>query len=306
MAESARHNLSAVAETTYGITPTSPAFFDVRHTSATLNVTKNTTQSEELHEDRQIRDFRHGTRQVGGDFGIELSYGTFDAFLEAVLGGTWTNDFLKAGSTRRSFSFLRHFSDLVTADEPYHLFNGVEMNSLSMTVPADGIVTGSFGVIGRDLVISGSAPASASFGDPTTTRPFDSFTGAIQEGGSVTSIVTELQFTVGNDIQPRFVIGSDKTILPSISKLNVNGSVNAFFEDSTLLKKFLNETHSSLRVTLEDNARNRYEFFFPKVVLNGGQPDTSSGPITLNIPFQAIYDTAAGTTLQVTRDSSQA
>jgi hypothetical protein len=89
MSTSSRHALYAIPEVTYGVTPTTPAFVAVRHTGTTLGTTKSTHISEELRADRQISDFRHGTKQVGGDLKFELSYGSFDQLLEATLGGTW-------------------------------------------------------------------------------------------------------------------------------------------------------------------------------------------------------------------------
>lgn len=87
--ESSRHILYAIAETAYGITPATPAFKTIRDTGVTMALTKGTMLSAEMRSDRQIVDQRHGNRQVGGDVVGELLFGTYDDFLEAVLGGTW-------------------------------------------------------------------------------------------------------------------------------------------------------------------------------------------------------------------------
>ena len=74
---------------------------------------------------------RHGNRKVGGDIKGELSYGTFDDLLEAVLCGTWTTDVLKAGTTRRSFTFERYFADITQ----YLRYRGCEINTSSSPLP---------------------------------------------------------------------------------------------------------------------------------------------------------------------------
>lgn len=89
MANGSRHSMRYVAESVYGTTPTNPAFKPVRHTGTTLGLSKESLQSEELRDDRMIADYRQGAYQVGGDMSIELSYGSFDDLLEAVLCGTW-------------------------------------------------------------------------------------------------------------------------------------------------------------------------------------------------------------------------
>lgn len=89
MADSSRHGLYAIAEVTRGTTPASPAFKTIRHTGTNLGLSRASLKSEEIRPDRQLSDFRLGTKQVGGDIMTELSYGAHDDFIEAALGGTW-------------------------------------------------------------------------------------------------------------------------------------------------------------------------------------------------------------------------
>lgn len=387
MSDSSRHSLHAVPEVTYGTTPANPAFVAVRHTGTNLALSKSTAISEELRPDRQIADFRHMNRQTGGDIMGELSYGSYDSFLEAVLLGTWAakaapytagtisaaasdnsindsanglplltagdkvtiagftgtvgnnrakavvvsstasklvisggaalvddaageavtittlTEVLKAGVTRRSFSMLRHFGDLLEAANPFHLFTGVELNKFSLTVAANAIVKVVFGTIGKDFgAPAGTAPAGTTYTAANTNAPIDSFSGSIYEGGSEIAIVTELSATLENGIEPRFVVGSATTIKPSIGRSNANGQVTAYFEDSALLNKFRNETESSLRFTLGDLAGNALRITFPRIKYNGGQPDTQGqGAITLALPIQLLYDSATGSNILVER-----
>lgn len=389
MADASRHNLYAILELAYGVTPTNPAFKTIRHTELSLGLSKNTQISEELRADRQIADFKHGAKQVGGDLGFELSYGTYDDFFEAVLGGTWatiaafndtsfsvddsdksfndansgflaaglkpgdkftvagftsggnngtdfiaksvtagkvivtdptggtlvteasgdsvtitvTSENLTAGTIRRSFSVLRHFTDLGAGNKPYHLFNGVEYNNLSLTVAADAKVTGSFTTLGRDQVPTDeNAPAGSTYISPTTSKVMDSFTGTITEGGELVAVVTELTLTLENSMEARFVVGDDKTILPTIGRSNLSGTLNAYFENSELLNKFINEEESSLGLSLLDKDGNALSITLPRIKYNGGQPDISGqGAIILAMPFQALYDADLDTNVIFTR-----
>ena len=62
----------------------------LRHTSCSLVPPKRYgKESEELTTERQITDLALGVKKVAGDFGFELSYGEFDALMQALLGGTW-------------------------------------------------------------------------------------------------------------------------------------------------------------------------------------------------------------------------
>lgn len=309
MANGSRHSMRIVAESAYGTTPANPVFDIIRHTGTTLGLSKESLQSEELRDDRQISDFRHGAYQVGGDIKVELSYGSFDKLLEAVLGGTWEvgtpavgTDRLKAGTTRRSFTIERFFGDILTVDKPYHRFTGVEFNTLSLAIKANAMVTGTFGVLGQSMVTSTASVTGATYNPATTTSPLDSFTGILQEAGVPIAVITEIQLNVENGLEARYVVGSKQSIRPSIGRSNVSGQVTAYFENSTLLDKFINESESSIVFELPDGAGNLYTVTLPRIKYTGGQPDVDGeGPITLSMPFQALLDATTGTNIIIDR-----
>lgn len=309
MADGSRHSMRLVQESTYGVTPATPVFDYVRHTQTTLGLSKEALQSEEIRDDRQIADFRHGARQVGGDINIELSYGSFDKILEALLGGTWAadtpalgTDQLKAGTTRRSFTIERFFGDIQSADKPYHRFTGVEFNTLQLQINANAMITGTIGVIGKDLALDTAIIAGATYSAVSTTSPLDSFTGTLNENGSPIAVITEIQLNLDNGLDTRFVVGSKTTLRPSIGRSNVSGQITAYFENSLLLEKFINETESDIEFNLPDGAGNNLKFILPRIKYNGGQPDVQGeGPITLAMPFQALLDSTTGTNIIIER-----
>jgi len=56
----------------------------LRRVQSTLNLQKDTYQSNEIRADRQVADFRHGVRRVTGAITGELSAGTYEDFMAAV------------------------------------------------------------------------------------------------------------------------------------------------------------------------------------------------------------------------------
>jgi hypothetical protein len=209
---------------------------------------------------------------------------------------------LKAGITRRSFTIERKFGDIQSADKPFHRFKGVELNSLKLQVSANKIVTGAFGVLSQGLSLDTIPIVGSTYKAATTTGVMDSFTGTLTEGGSAIAVVTEIQLTLENGLEARYVVGSKQTILPSVKRSNCNGQVTVFFENSALLEKFINETESSIAFDTPDTAGNIYTWTIPRLKFNGGQPDVKGdGPITLGIPFQALLDSVTSTNLSIER-----
>jgi hypothetical protein len=169
IANGAQHSTHFVAEATYGVTPATPAWKPFPHTGNSLALTKDGLESEKLRGDRQVEDFRHGNRSIGGDIPAELEYGSLDDIIQAVMCGTWNTNVLKSGVTRRSFSIERKFADLTVPE--YHRYSGCEFNSMAISVSPNAIVSATFGVVGKDLVVATTQVASSSYASPTDVQP---------------------------------------------------------------------------------------------------------------------------------------
>ncbi len=208
------------------------------------------------------------------------------------------------GITRSSHTLVRYFSDILEANEPYHIYRGVEFNALQLTIAASAIVTGTLTAVGQSLELTQNLNG---LGTPTytpisTTSPVDSFTGTLEEGGSTIAVVTELSLNLQNTLAPRFVVGDKDSLFPSVGRSNLTGQLTAYFDDSTLVRKFLDETNSSLAMNLPDADGNVQRWTIPNLKYTGGQPDVAGeGPITLAMPFQAILSATEGTNIIIER-----
>jgi hypothetical protein len=82
----------------------------------------------------------------------------------------------------------------------------------------------------------------------------------------------------------------------------VTGSVTAYFENTTLMDKFVNETTSALQFTLTDALGNDYIVLLPKVKYNSGNPEVSGpGVITLTLDFVSLFNSASDKQIKITR-----
>ena len=297
-------SVAYVAETVYGQTPASPVFQNICNTGCTFGIDRNTIEAACLNDSRQRKDVRGGNSTVGGDLNTQLEYASFDDLIEAVMMGAWATDVLKAGVNQRSFTFERYF-DLAT--DEWHRYRGMVANSMSLSVQPDNFIETAFNFIGQSLDSANltSQEVGATYTDETGNEPFDSFSGTINEGGNPIAVVTQLDMTIENGINPAFVIGSRQTIEPFNGQSIVNGTLTAYFEDSSLLAKYLNDTNSSIDFTLTDPAGNSYTLSMPNIKYTSGRNDVS-GPEAITVPlgFSAIYDGAEDSQLVWTRVSA--
>jgi len=296
MASGSRHEIRFVQEVTQGVTPATPAMKRLRNTGTTLNLTKEAIQSAEIRADRQISDSRHGNRRIGGDINFELSYGAFDDFIAAALFGDWAGNVLKAGTTLKTFSIERAFTDI----DQFLVYRGAGVNTMSLSIVPNRMVTGTFGIVGHDMAVD-----DATLGAPTdvaTNSPFDSFTGTLLEGGVANAAITAFTLNIENGIDPEYVIMKSAADELTYGRSNVSGRISAKFKNLDMLNKFINEVESSISLTLDGANGGDLTILLPRIKYNGGDaPVNGEGSVILDMPFQALLDPVTGTNIQITR-----
>lgn len=80
--------ISSNTQPTSTVDPAITGGQSLRRVSSSLKLAKDTYASNEIRDDRQIADFRHGVKRVTGSISGELSAGTYFDFIEAALRGT--------------------------------------------------------------------------------------------------------------------------------------------------------------------------------------------------------------------------
>lgn len=298
VARGSRVDVTYGMEAVWGELDTTAQPYDLRTTGIGVTLSKDSFQSNELRSDRQIADLRHGMFSVGGDIPVELSHTSFDDIITSAMFNDWNSDnTITTGITQYSFTIQKHFSDI----NQYHVFPGCVVNNWSLNVTPNGIITSTFSVMGETME-STAAEWAGTATAKSTNSPFDAFTGSLSEGGAVNALVTGIDLTLANNLSELQVIGNNHTVGLIDGRANITGTVTAYFANSTLLNKFIDETESSLEFVLTDASANSMTFTMPRIKYSGGDvPVNDEGPIILSMPFQALYDSAEGHSLQITR-----
>ena len=295
-AQGSRSSLSYIVESTFGTTPAGN-FQNLPFTTHSLNMTKERVSGTDINADRMSRVDRHGNRQVAGDIVADLRDTDFDDLLESAMLNTWATNVLKVGTVPKYFSIEDYAADIDQA----RLFTGCSVNTLSVSLAPNAMVTGTFGIVGKDMTISATEKTQDA---ATGAAPFDSYSGDLEIGGSVAAIVTAMDFTVTNGFAPTFVVGDDSAPSLEVGDAVVEGTISAYFEDAALLNRFIDETETSLKVTVGDNEStpNTLEFFFPRCKINSADVGVD-GPTSrvISLSFVALRDETEATNLRITR-----
>ena len=296
-AQGSRSRLSYGVETTFGTAATS--FTTLPFTTHSLNLTKDRVAGNDIQPDRMPRVDRHGNRQVSGDIVADLRDGNYDTLMESAMLSTWSTNVLKVGTTPKFLTFEDYAADIDQA----RLFTGCTVNSMGVSLAPNQMVVGTFGIVGKDMAISATEKTSTGSG---VAQPFDSYSGDLAIGNvgaaSSVAIVTALDFSVTNSFAPTFVIGEDTTPSLEFGRAVVEGTFSAYFEDASLINRFLNETETEIEVSVADPSGNTYTFLFPKVKINSADVGVD-GPTSrlISMSFVSLYDSTELTNLSITR-----
>ena len=298
-AQGSRSSLSYIVESTFGTTP-SGNFTNLPFSTHSLNLTKDRVAGNDIQADRMPRVDRHGNRQIAGDIVVDLRDADYDAFLESAMLNTWATNVLKVGTTPKFFSIEDYAADIDQA----RVFTGMSVSSMAISLAPNQMVTTTFGMVGKDMTISGTEKTQDA---ASGAAPFDAYSGDISIGnvgaGSAVAIVTGLDFTLSNSFAPTFVIGDDSAPSLEYGRAEVEGTLTAYFEDASLINRFLNETETEIEVSVDDpTGGNSYTFLFPRVKINSADVGVD-GPTSrmVSMSFVALYDATEGTNLKITR-----
>jgi hypothetical protein len=301
--QGSRSGLSYVPEVTFGTTPAAPALIQLPYNTHSLNLTKERVTGNDIQPNRMVRTDRHGNRSVAGDIVVDLRKGDYDALLESAFFSTFAADLLKIGTTPKFFSI----EDAATDINQFRLFTGMSVSSLAVSVRPNQMVTGTFSMVGKNMTISATSVDAVKTAS-SVNQPFDSYSGNMSIGNdnlTLASIatVTGLDFTINNSLAPTFVVGSSSTPQLEYGLASVEGTITAYFEDATLINRFLDESATAARIIVNDpTGLSSYNWIFPNIKINGadvGVDNPTSRIVTL--PFVALYDSTQDTNIKLTR-----
>ena len=301
-AQGSRSSLSFIVESTFGTTPAGN-FTNLPFSTHSLNLTKDILAGSDIQADRMGRVNRQGNRQVGGDIVVDLRDGDFDLFLESAMlsafpaTGTQTID---VGTTPKFFSIEDYAADVDQA----RLFTGMSVSSMAISLAPNQMVATTFSMVGKDMTLGQTQKTQDA---ASGAAPFDAYSGDISIGtvgspGAV-AIVTALDFTLNNSYEATFVIGDDSAPSLEAGRAEIEGTLTAYFQDADLINRFINETETAIRVSVDNPTSSApYVFDFPRVKINSadvGVDGPTSRMITMS--FVALRDSTTGTSLRITR-----
>ena len=195
------------------------------------------------------------------------------------------------GAERQSYTIVQDFGIDLNGGDDTHVYTGCEFNNFSMSIPADGLVECSIGIVGATMTTetAGNDPDPDNDGANyiEANDPFHSSNAVIAEGAA-NSICTDLSLSIENGIETTNAVGDVVPIQGGISKCRVSGSMTCHFTSSVLLEKFIADDSSALSIQFGSGTTG-IKFDLPKIIYTTGAVEVGGeGLLSVAMDFVAV------------------
>jgi len=314
-------------EVTFGVrrdqdTPTTTVVAHVLPiVSESLRMSRNLIDAQSIRSARDARQPARGNSEVGGDITVELdpymgkllyhALGTVSTTGSSPYSHTFTVEDLPKGMTiEKQFT-----SDLTTSE--YFIYRGCKVNSMRVSITSEGFIESVFNVMGSSETVSATSMdvSPTDYSASAVGGSFNAFSATIEEGGASLGTVTEVEFTLENNLDGSVYVidGTGKRYALPEGLAKVSGTLRALFDGMTQYNKAINNTETSLKVTLyngtgDGSAYNEKIVFIIDELLLSPQSPAIDGPggVMVELPFTAYYqDGSSGSIFTVQLANTQ-
>jgi len=198
-----------------------------------------------------------------------------------------------SGHTLDYWTIEHNYSDISQSEQ----FTDCVFGDIAISLPASGMATINFPVMGIDMDVS----TSAYFTSPTaasTSGVLAAVNGAVYVAGTAVGYITSMDVNVAANLSlPGGVVGSN--VEPDVFKgsFDVTGTATVLFTDAVMRDYFLNETEVSVVVALTTGNTATADFqviSLPRCKFGGSTKDDGETGLRMTVPFTALENVAGG------------
>ena len=291
-------------ETTYGTEATGTDYQIIPFKSASLSLAKTNHESAVITGNRELQDVIMGAHSVTGEISFDLAHQpAYIGMLQGVLGdSSLSGGAMQIGSERQSYTIVQDFGADLNGGDDAHVYTGCEFNNFSMSIPADGLIECSVGIVGATM----TTEPNGNDADPDTggtnyveaNDPFHSSNATITSSEAA-AILTDLSLSVENGIETTNSVGEVVPIQGGIGKCRVSGSLTAHFTTPALLEKFISNTSSTLTISFGSSTTG-ISFTMAKIIYTTGAVEVGGeGLLSVAMDFVAVAADASTSTLVI-------
>ena len=211
---------------------------------------------------------------------------------------------IRNGVTEASYTFLKRFEDLTAVT--YHYFTGMRVGSMSLELATGSIVTGQFGLMGKDSNLTETQVAGSTYTAATTKNVMNAVSNVqniLQDTAAfgTTGAISQLTMEVNNNHREQKGIGALGNVGIVAGTLSVTMNASLYFESKAQYEKFKQQTSFRMSFRLQDGDGNAYIVTLPKckyesMTVNSSQIDSD---VAAEASIRAILDSTTSCMIQI-------
>lgn len=208
---------------------------------------------------------------------------------------------IRNGVTRKSYTLEKAFTDITQ----FISYRGMVVSNMNLNITANEIVTGDFGFMGKNAVISATTCGTGSAVVAPTNPVMNAVSNvaAILENNAAINgtFAKSLQIAINNNLRGKPGIGVLGNTDVGLGDCVVTGKLSVYFNDATMYTKYLNNTATSLSTRFVDALGNAYIITLPQVEFTDANPAAggSNQDVMLELGYQATMHPTLGCTMQI-------
>lgn len=190
----------------------------------------------------------------------------------------YTGDFVKNGTTQRSFTIEAQQQDI--AAPSYEYFTGEQLDQLALTLKAGAVISGTYTFTGQGTPTAGTVRTA---GATDVAAPTFSVLNAASNVGRLAmngvvvgspSYLMEIGLDLKNNLAGQSALNNIAPVGIRNGEINLSGALNAYFGDLVLLNAVLADSDTSLmfRTGRSDGNRESLLFDVPAAKVSGTAP----------------------------------
>lgn len=228
-----------------------------------------------------------------------------------IKGSMLRNPGRSAEITPQSASVETSFNDV----GQHFISDGLRSGNISLEVSAGAIITGNTAVMGRETKrspvqrLSNEANYIPLDAPATEIVSATANVGALSANGEeLATALQSIQIQVEGNLRAQQAVGNKFPVGIVAGRLNVTGTITAYFADGTMFDRFLGHETVSLSFPIIDQDKNTYYFTIPafKITSDPVSPGGTDQDVMESLEFTAIRDAATRCMMQIDRFSSVA
>tara|TARA_R110000782_G_C14795253_1_gene411293 strand:+ start:763 stop:1941 length:1179 start_codon:yes stop_codon:yes gene_type:complete len=209
------------------------------------------------------------------------------------------------GTTKKAKTFEKKIENPAGTDF-FQTFLGMLCDTLSLTISASEVVTGSAQFIGQTAALGTATidqdAAYTAAPDSDIVNGTNNFGNLTYKGLAASEKFMSINLDLANNLRGKRALGTEGNFDVGTGTFQVTGSINAYFLDNDWLTDVQNHNDFALEFSITDPDGNAMYFWLPRCKFNSGDPviEGINSDVMIDAPFTAIRDDSNATNTGIT------